>query len=1350
MTESLARMTTFPRQHPDTNAARPTAAFHDRSSAARGTCLGSARRVCAMLVFTSVLFSWFTSTPHVCAQEAESYSIGGLDPDLYTLTEPAEELAEGGFGAWFQAGYTAGQSIDLNESVFQVEASPYMFVEEGMFFGSARFFRTNTADWGGSGGAGYRHYFQGIDRLFGASVWYDRDGSRGGSIFEQVGASFETLGENFDFRTNLYYPIGTEERQLDLFVEPGSFEFQGFNLLYDQTRVIGEALKGLDMELGMPINQEVAKRHNVRLYGGWYYFLSDNTDDVIGWKTRIEANPIPSVTLDLALQDDEVFGTSVNFSVAWTFDPHNLSKSDWHKSTWDRMTMPVARNRAVVVSEQRITEEDIVAINPATGNPYIIRHVNSTAAGVMDGTFENPFDQIQDATTQGGNDLNYDIVYVHADSVFNGVDATVITDANKRMLGEADGITHFVNIAGFGNQPLPRATTGSNRPQLIGAPGDSVTLASGSEFSGFIIDSPVGNGVTINGTTGGTMRFVDINSAGGNGILMTNPTGTFLFESVNISDSVGNAFEVVGGNANVTYTDSSITNTSGRALLIDGTTGGFINMTGTTIDDDGGEGILITNTAGSVTIDTATINNSTTTGVDINNTTGRVSFVGVTTIDDAAGIAMNMTDIAASSIVTINTLNINNRNDTGINLERIAGSASFIGASNLGSSNVDGFAIEFQESSGLVAFNSIDIENANGFGSGIHIGNTLTDNTNTSSFTVAGATTMDALEGTSIFIEDDDSTVRFDGPVTIDYQAVDPILGDPLAAIAVYNNRGNVIFSSTTTMDGTDGTAIDIFNNSGATAFAVVDIDAGTVPDGEYAVEMSDNTASVSFQSLSVEADGSLIGAFDNTSISISGGVLDTTGGAALNVFNTGTTDLNDRVINIEFEEIQADGSGSVEPAIVILNATGSFTIDGTNQSEISNYILNTNPGNPLFPEINQVGGIVIAEIDDGDDSIDADDDEVLEVNLNNLLMEGNNSAIVARNVDELIIDELEFNDSINQGIIALNTRFFMLTNSGGQENAGPLEEVISLLYNTVRDDDEFYEAYFMQNTLGNIGLSDTDSTLINIQAVNTISNDVFIIGASGDGIDSDTDNNQEMDLLVEITDGNIFTFENDFDIDDLAAINIEWNGRLNATIGNGDTSADRNFFNLGSIDLAGDLIGINIENDTDETDEDTDVVIENNTFQINSNDGNTAVMNFDIEEELDVLIFNNVSTTLTQTENITNFGTVFDIGADSDVIIASNTFTLGPDAGIAVLFDRIQGPSRVNISDNIFNLQDLNLGGPLEQGVIFTTVFGTVSLDSTVGNTLNLIGLTGTEIIFSAPANSTTGSININGVNFP
>ncbi len=1317
----------------------------------------SPRPAVRLLLLTSVLFSWLACGTRGSAQEAENFSIGGLDPDLYTLTEPMEALQEGGFGMTFQAGHIAGQTLALQEPITHVEMMPYMFMEDGMAFGSARFFRSNTGDYGGSGGVGYRHYFSGYDRYFGASLWYDRDGSRT-SIFEQTGLSFESIGEYFDLRTNLYYPIGTKERQLDLRLNPGSLRFQDYNLLFDQTRVVGEALKGLDMEAGIPIRQEWAMKHNARLYGGWYYYKSERTDDVIGWKLRTEATLVPSVKMDLSLLDDEVFGTSVNFGVSWTFDPHNSFRANPHKSVWDRMTQSVERNRAVVVSEQNLLEADQLAINPDTGNPYIFRHVNSAAAGVMDGTFENPFDLIQDAQF----DTNYDIIYVHADSVFNGADSTIVTDAGKRMLGEADGVTHLITIPGFGTQAIPRATTGTNRPQLNTAPGDSLFLSSGSEFSGFVINAPVGNGVFMTGTNGGIMRNNLINNAGGRGILMNNTTGTFLFDSVNIAGAVGNGFEVNGGNPNLTYSNSIITNTSARALQIDGTTGGFINLSTSVIDDDGGQGILIQNTTGSVTVDTATIANSTTTGVDVNNTIGRVNFVGPLAIAGSADLPLTVTDVGAASAVTFNTVAITDRPDipvaNGINLERISGNVSFVGATNIGGTNgqppfvfVDPFAINFQESTGNVAFSSINIQGNNtiyqdipnniifAFDSGIHIGNTLTNNSGT--FTVAGPTTIDGMPGIGILIEDDDSIVRFNGNVDINYSNFSD-------AIQVINNRGNVFFGGITDVQG-GGRAISLFNNSGSTNFNIVNIDAGVIPTftdpitGDVnsvngALESFANTGAVTFQTLNIDVTGDAFRVVDNASFRVDqGGLINVVGPVGFIVNSD---------IGVTFSQILADSRNPTsDTGLLILNSTGDFLVDGLlGTSEFTNYLDDA---------------VVLIENNDGDASIDANDLEVLSVELVDVLFEDNGSSVVALNIDEIRLDTLEVNNSNDEAVLAVNTRFFQLQNStfvdngtnDGLADGNVLEPVVDLLYTTTRDDDQIYEVYVLSNNLNNVGFDEDNDTILNIQAVNTVTRDSLFVGLSSFGIDSDSDLDREMDLFVEVTGGNVFTLANDDNLTDIAAINIEWNGQLDTIIGDGTTVDDRNLFNIGSLALDADMFVINIANDTNEVDETSNISIENNQIDVLTDTGNTTIFNFEIDAEANILINNNVTTTLSQTENIVNFGAVFDIGANSDVVISSNTFTLGPDAGVAVRFDRIAGPSRVNISNNVFNLNDLNIGGGLEQGVIFNSIFGTVTLSSTLDNTVNFNGIfNGTEIIFQAPAGTTNGAITLNGIDFP
>ena len=66
-----------------------------------------------------------------------------------------------------------------------------------------------------------------MDRVFGASLWYDGDGTHGDDYFQQVGLSLETLGKWIDFRTNFYLPVGQTTQQSSASLVSGSAQYVG-------------------------------------------------------------------------------------------------------------------------------------------------------------------------------------------------------------------------------------------------------------------------------------------------------------------------------------------------------------------------------------------------------------------------------------------------------------------------------------------------------------------------------------------------------------------------------------------------------------------------------------------------------------------------------------------------------------------------------------------------------------------------------------------------------------------------------------------------------------------------------------------------------------------------------------------------------------------------------------------------------------------------------------------------------------------------------------------------------------------------------------------------------------------
>src|SRR5262249_54238586 len=113
------------------------------------------------------------------------------------------------------------------------------------------------------------------------------------------------------------------------------------------------------------------------------------------------------------------------------------------------------------------------------------------------GTFENPFLTVQQAKDHffdpPTDKMPGDIVYVWSNSKFVG---DVVNDktleSNVRWLGDADGVTHQIQIDPFGLVNMPRAIDNPNslvnpdlRPEYTGIVGDGIILANNAEFSGF-------------------------------------------------------------------------------------------------------------------------------------------------------------------------------------------------------------------------------------------------------------------------------------------------------------------------------------------------------------------------------------------------------------------------------------------------------------------------------------------------------------------------------------------------------------------------------------------------------------------------------------------------------------------------------------------------------------------------------------------------------------------------------------------------------------------------------------------------------------------------------------------------
>jgi hypothetical protein len=357
---------------------------------------------------------------------------------------------------------------------------------------------------------GYRTFAAKSDRIWGGYVAYDKQ-TTDFSVFHQLGLGFETLG-NVDFRVNGYIPLGQSrnlyaQNSFDTGTQYSDLYFRDRYLMYDTLRMFGEtrfyemALGGFDAELGVKLLSFGAPSQDLRLYGGAYYYSGEGVTPAWGWRTRLEARPTDLFNLGLSLQQDDLFGTNLAFTFGVRFPSHRRQrKLEENETNLPRLADSVRRNPTIAVTsdtETEITTEretEVLAKNPATGQPWIFRHVTLGATG-GDGTFERPFGTVREGLNTSLSDGNH-IVYVDLEADIN-IPGFSIPD---RVQVLSRGPVQPLDTIQFGNISIPLSGTGEYptiRGTSIteGAITGMVALGNHSTLSGFTIQADGNNGI---------------------------------------------------------------------------------------------------------------------------------------------------------------------------------------------------------------------------------------------------------------------------------------------------------------------------------------------------------------------------------------------------------------------------------------------------------------------------------------------------------------------------------------------------------------------------------------------------------------------------------------------------------------------------------------------------------------------------------------------------------------------------------------------------------------------------------------------------------------------------------------
>lgn len=448
--------------------------------------------------------------------------------------------------------------------------------EEGnqrLWFADLQPFVDNKGNFGANAGGGYRIYSSTLDRVFGAYAYFDyreTDYNR----FRQGTVGFDSLGNNIDFRGNLYIPEDSAQRIDPRFA--GHYLVTGFE----------EAMPGGDIEAGVVLPELFETQS--RLLGGFYYFNTHEEKDARGWRVRIESHWTPEITTDVAFNQDSYFGSTVTVGLQWNMQPtksgignnvlpniRSFRRGDRRHITErarDRLAEPTHRQPVIAVRR-----EDGIALNPANGNaPFNFLHVVPDAVG-GNGTFESPFGSLEDALSTASP---YDIVYTPSGGDFSPFPLVPVPAGQMLVIPD--------QVSLLSNGPVQTISTTQGFLTLPGS-GKNIALDDLPSISNSV---ELGNGSQLNGF----QLLGTANQLNKSGLILVDGKSDFTIANNNI-DSLLDGIRITNGATNARILGNIINGSLESGIDISGTNfSGLIYGNTVTDNTDDGLGIVLTGT----------------------------------------------------------------------------------------------------------------------------------------------------------------------------------------------------------------------------------------------------------------------------------------------------------------------------------------------------------------------------------------------------------------------------------------------------------------------------------------------------------------------------------------------------------------------------------------------------------------------------------------------------------------------------------------------------------------------------------------------------------------------------------
>ena len=437
-------------------------------------------------------------------------------------------------------------------------------LDDGILFGQTHVILSNDGVVGGSVSAGRRWYLPEQNRVVGAALSFDATPTPFDGSGSQFVLSLESRGEQWDLSANGYLPSGPRTR-LSGTPLPGEIRYSGNNIVVDLLDQSETAMSGVDVQVSRRLGNQ-----NLWAFGGWYQFQGAG-ERIDGGMFGVRTFLFDSLAMNLSASKDPVFGSNVGFSATYFFGG-GANGNVAPDTVRSRMAEPLNRREVVTRHQSSVVTGTEVITNG--GNPVTVAHVNDAGPGGT-GSFNNPFGTLNDAV---GTPV--DVVLVHADTVFNGEQFS--TNPNQRFLGQS-AVPQFLNTDQFGIMPLPAATAGVNAPVIMNAPGNAITLASGSVASGFLVQSAAGAGVFGQDANNVLVEDITVQGAVGPGLQLQVSGANVVDATVRNNIFVGNGSQsslVFGPNAGAVLNANLDGNEDSLGFLLHRDAAGFLRLGG--------------------------------------------------------------------------------------------------------------------------------------------------------------------------------------------------------------------------------------------------------------------------------------------------------------------------------------------------------------------------------------------------------------------------------------------------------------------------------------------------------------------------------------------------------------------------------------------------------------------------------------------------------------------------------------------------------------------------------------------------------------------------------------------------